>query len=250
MFFETPVLSRKSHGFAWTDMLAGMALAFFILSTIMPWFRNASVRSGVARAKGDLQRIGRALDHYALDFGACPPSVDLPSRTRIPQAIYGGPKFAPPLNSHRMALAPLTTPVAYLKGGAGFDAAFPARAWEICEAEGRANAPSYWYCNYMDFWRTSRGRRVAPGRRLGYAVMAFGPKSLGVEGLSAPYGDIAPTLPKVPFFKRPNMRNLYDPTNGLLSPGNMIQFGGDLWLEDGAPYYPQGFEIFEKERSE
>ncbi len=211
-------------------------MAFLISSIVGPCVESARVRAGVARARRDLARLGQALDEYFVDYGDYPPSVESPERTRIPPPIYRE-TLAPPKVSHRQALIPLTTPVAYLKR-VDFDAPFPAMAWEIAEAEERSEPKSYWYCNFGDFHRTARWR-LAPRPRLGYMLMAFGPFSRGVHGISAAYGDMFAQMSSAPaFFLRPNANYVYDPTNGTISNGNIMRFGGLIHVEDGVPYIP------------
>jgi type II secretory pathway pseudopilin PulG len=236
--------SRRRSAFSWAEILVGIVAVFLLLSVACPGIERSKIRSGVARARRDLRLIAQALDAYRLDHGAYPPSVDSVYRTRIPEGIYGAPRFAPPLTAHRQALAPLAGAGNYLKDGVDFNAPFIARAWEICEAEGRSISYSYWYNNYNDFHRTARGARVAPRSRQGYLVLAFGPRSTGVDGISAPYGNVVPGETTVPFFNRPNDRNVYDPSRGLLSGGNIMRFGGELALEEGVPYFPEGFDAF------
>ncbi len=226
------------RGIALPELLALMALLFLILTVAIPLRSRLVLRSGVSRARLDVLRIGEALDVYHLDNSAYPPSVALLSQTKIPPIIYGLNK-RPPLTSHRQALTRLTTPVAYLPS-ITFNAPFAARAWEITEAERRNEPFSYWYNNYNDFYLTSRGGAVAPIARDGFLVLAFGPDSRGVDGISAPYRDIMPGIASVPALNRPNILNIYDPTNGLHSFGNIARFGGNLGLEDGVPYYPNG----------
>jgi len=227
---------KRAGAYTAFDVLMAVAAAFSLIAIVGPRCRSAVARSKVARARSDLLNLGRALDVYRLDNQAYPPSVDLPARTAIPAAIYGAPDHAPPLTSHRLALIPLTTPIAYL-ARVDFNAPFVAKAWEITEAEQRSNPRSYWYNNYADFCKTSRGR-VAPLPRTGYCLLAFGPASRGISGISAPYGDIALGSFAVPAFSRPNLRHVYDPTNGVFSPGNIFRFGGELGLEPGVPYFP------------
>ena len=228
--------NRPSGGYTVLDVLAAAALVFSIAAILTPRYRTAEVRAGVTRARSDLMRLGQALDVYRLDTGAYPPSVDSPALTPISAAIYGAPDHAPPLTSHRMALIPLTTPIAYLER-VDFDAPFVSMAWEISEAERRSNPLSYWYNNYMDFHRTARGA-VAPLPRPGYCLLAFGPRSRGIAGVSAPYADIVPGLYNVPCFNRPNARHVYDPTNGAYSAGNFFRFSSELGLEPGLRHLP------------
>ncbi len=221
--------------FGLTELFAFVALLIIVFGTLIPMRNRAVVRSGIARSIADVMRIGAALDIYRMDNNQYPPSVDAPFRTPMPEAIYGK-NFLPPLTSHRMALTRLTTPIAYLPN-VSFNAPFASRAWEITEAERRGDAHSYWYCNYSDFWQTARGD-VTPYPLEGYLVMAFGPRSSGVAGISAPYRDLLSTNMGVPAFSRPNSRHVYDPTNGLMSAGNIPRFGGKLGLESGVPYFP------------
>ncbi|MCX7011230.1 MAG: 3,4-dihydroxy-2-butanone-4-phosphate synthase [Candidatus Sumerlaeota bacterium] len=226
----------RGRGFSIYEVLAAVCLLFVIGSTAVPKLRSALTRAGAARAARDLKTLAGALDLYRLDYGAYPPSVQSPEKTVIPLSVYGGPDKAPPLVSHRQALIPLTTPMAYL-ARVDFNAPFPAKAWEIAEAERRSEAYSYWYSNYNDFFKTGRGRDT-PLPLDGYLLLAFGPMSSGVGGLSAPYADIAPSLYTIPLFNRPNIRNVYDPTNGAISAGNIMVFGGQLGIEPGMPYMP------------
>ncbi len=226
----------KKKGAALPDLLAAAALIFIIGSLVVPGVNKATAKARISRAKRDLGRMSQALDIYRVDHGAYPPSVDKPLLTAIPGDIYGAPRFAPPKTSHRLALIPLTTPMAYLKS-VDFDAPFPARAWEILEAEGKRKAYSYWYNNYGDFWRTSR-RNAAPIAQDGYLLLAFGPNSRGVEGISSVYPDYLSASSTVRCFARPNRAHVYDPTNGLHSRGNIMRFGGRVSLEDGVPYIP------------
>ncbi len=233
-------LSRRKldprTGIALPDLLAAIALIFIIGSFLAPAINKAIARAGIARIKSDLARMSQALDVYKVDHGAYPPSIDKPWRTPIPPEIYGAPRFAPPKTSHRLALIPLTTPTAYLES-VDFNAPFPARAWEILEAERKRDARSYWYNNYADFWRTSR-RHAAPAPQSGYLLLAFGPNSRGIEGISSAYGDYLPNKSSARCFARPNKNHMFDPTNGLYSRGNIMRFGGRLKLEEGVRYIP------------
>jgi type II secretory pathway pseudopilin PulG len=233
--FTSCRLFRKK-GVALPDLLAAVALIFIIGSLLIPAINKAVAQANISRAKRDLARMSQALDVYKVDHGAYPPSVDKPWLTPIPPDIYGAPHFAPPKTSHRLALIPLTTPLAYLDN-VGFDAPFSAKAWEILEAEGKADARSYWYCNYGDFWRTSR-RNAAPIPLAGYLLLAFGPNARGVEGISSVYPDYLSVSSIARCFARPNRNHVFDPTNGLYSRGNILRFGGKLALEEGVSYIP------------
>lgn len=226
---------RRNAALGLPEILALVALLVIILSTLIPMQNRARTRSGVSRAKSDLLRLGTALDIYHLDNRSYPASVTTLSGTSIPPAIYGE-KFLPPQTSHKYALYPLTTPVAYLLS-MQFNSPFPARAWEITESERRPEPHSYWYNNYGDFWQTARGV-VAPYPKDGYLVMAFGPRSQGVAGISAPYREIMSGATNTPVLNRPNGAHVFDPSNGLSSPGNIFRFGGRLGLENGVPYLP------------
>jgi hypothetical protein len=233
---KTPLLPLHS-GMGILELLVFIALLFLVVVTAVPMQNRAKTRSGVARAISDVMRLGAGLDVYRMDHGAYPPSVDSPLNTPIPADLYGK-RYRPPRVSHRRALTPLTSPVAYLTS-VNFDAPFRSQAWEITEAEQKGNARSYWYCNYADFWQTARGA-VAPHPLEGYLVLAFGPSSRGVAGISAPYRELLPRMISAAALNRPNSAHIYDPSNGLFSSGNIPKFGGRLGLEDGVPYFPSG----------
>ena len=179
----------ESRAFTLIELLIVVAIIGILAAIAIPNFLQAQTRAKVARAEADMASIGTALPCYYVD------------NNQYPDALVSG---------YLEKLIPLTTPVAYMTSIPG--SAFA--AWTPWMADA---TKVYYYqtqaaCNWMEDqgWGTNIWLQYDPTDRYEWYLSAVGPD-----------GDY-----DQPWSSTPGCNCLrYDPTNGVLSDGDVIRLG-------------------------
>jgi type II secretion system protein G len=226
------------RAFTLIELLIVVAIIAILAAIAVPNFLEAQVRSKVSRAKNDLRTLDTALVSYRVDNNDYPyiqhavgPGIEW-------QAPYGFPP------AHARGPAGLTTPIAYLTSALH-------DPFELESEEGSSEGPS--------------GKAQLYFERIGWGFDELGNRwnsgGAGVRGVRVPVdgrGTLTGTAPDfmstdrndvavhyILFSVGPNKRhrvlnpdgsilvrsrlsvlNRYDPTNGTISPGNIVRYAG------------------------
>ena len=174
----------------------------------------ARVRARLAQVQIEHHYVGTAVELHHVDRGAHP---------------FQGPNEEGGFLAS-VALAPLTTPVAFIPGrGMLRDPFAVGPAWSTAGVPGMEQGVPYLYANYEQF----AGRQPWPwsnaGRFRGWALTSVGPDGRPENLLLAP---AAATMGPGFFDAAQVLEVLYDPTNGTTSAGGVINWGG--WIPGSA----------------
>ena len=183
-------------GFTLIELLIVVAIIAILAAIAVPNFLEAQVRSKVSRVHSDFHTIAIAINAYAVDHGR--PPID---------ANYGVTLGLWPSEGRDAVYQFFTTPIAYLTS-APVDV-FLEKVGR--REESRSPQKCYYYHCLMDPMGAVTANS-ADGYRLGYIWYV---RSLGPDRVA-----------KEPFFLDAvvsrNLANVYDPTNGTIS-------AGDIW---------------------
>jgi hypothetical protein len=193
----------------------------------LPHFLAAQTRTKVSAAKSNLRNIENGLGMYQVDNNALPAA-----RGVLPDDPFGI------LADHQ--LAALTAPVPYLTKDAFRDPFGAVLSQALIPLAG-ANLPSdggdfpfpdlpnpgrsFLYIHYPSFASLTRNSRINVH---GSAVISLGPDRRDSFGAFAPFTSMAmPPLAASAGYPRP-VDTLYDPTNGVVSSGDIPRFSGEV----------------------
>ena len=194
-----------------------MAIIGILAAIAVPNFLNARMRANVAKAQSDLRNLSVALDSYQIDTND------------FPWPKNGGVIIS--------IVHELTTPVSYIASVDLEDPFAPKKMVEIWRGEGHNVFDTYVYVNYRGAWGVSEcaGRyQVAISEcPKGYGMKSLGPDRENSGGVHWPLetklkgGEVTSGNA----FVKPGMHTndrIYDPSNGLMSFGDIIRFGGEV----------------------
>lgn len=215
----TTNLRPARAAFTLIELLIVVAIIAILAAIAVPNFLEAQVRSKVSRVKADVRSLALGMEAYHVDAGAYPiPSA--PDGSRIADPI--GATTISPFET-RTPLG-LTTPVAYLTS-------LPTDVFAVArQGESRLfhcvtldyvgirtnHAPvQNWRMVWRNFYRDLLGQNP-PSETL-YFFQSFGPDQ--DHDADVPHA-AAPTAPHVH-----GEGELYDPTNGTISSGDILYFG-------------------------
>ncbi len=203
----------KRDGFTLIELLIVVAIIGILAAIAVPNFRDATLRSRVAQAKMELRNIGTALQTYRLDHNQYP---------RKDNNLLFFAKFL---------LPDLTTPVAYLNSANVIDPFGPVEEFErppVFDAQENVRMPlelvknSYTYTPYVSF---SLFQSNPAYKREGFALASVGPDQQDSFIVDYPF-------PQYYRYPGDSVRDsIYNPSNGLISPGDIGYFGGDLRVQ-------------------
>ncbi|MEN6624896.1 MAG: hypothetical protein ABFD69_01570 [Candidatus Sumerlaeia bacterium] len=220
------------HGISRIDVVILSAMIGLIAMAAVPSFLESRTYSNVARARRDIRSLAVAMEAYRADNTSypswTPQNYDINNRGTIVNWVYTVPSYDAPF----MSL--LTTPVAYI-------GAVPTDVFKLPDAE--FNTPPGTYRVYAIAYSS---RSAYPGYyrnfklypRTGWMTWGVGPDRVSNSNyltepvLIANEALVAPNIGKdqngyyiAGTAVAMGMR--YDPTNGLLSYGDLYHFGGD-----------------------
>jgi len=208
-------MNTRPSAFTLIELLIVVAIIAILAAIAVPNFLEAQTRAKVARVKSDQRTLATALESYAVDYNAFPPTE--------PVGVYQ--------RLYIEYVKKLSTPVAYVTTVALKD---PFQPNSATAPQDQAAVPppdwkgSYPYVNYNDFWQ----RAVHPDDppKKAFIIISMGPTRMW------PYAEHYPYMKNVnPNFNgaRPTWPDsyssmIYDPSNGTVSFGGIVRFGGDL----------------------
>lgn len=193
----------KRAAFTLIELLVVTAVISILAAIAIPNLMEAQTRAKTARAQADLRTYAGALETYRVDHAAYPPSSGL------------GP-FAMPMvmvNPISARLHPLTTPIAYLSR-------LPADVFRTEKDFNGFGIEIYDIYDYLDAATASIGSGLTSGGawRMSSAgpdlLQAWGGRTAGETECAAQGVD-------------------YDPTNGTVSPGDIVRTGPRVATRNG-----------------
>jgi len=206
----------KKNAFTLIELLIVVAIIAILAAIAVPNFLEAQVRSKVSRTKADMRSITTALESYAVDFSAYPPSVwlDYPNRSPFAEDSYN-------------CLWRLTTPVAYISSAKSLHSPFEINEQPPYASAGTFQSNAYWYV-YAKNPDAGTGTvpLVASDHCFWWAINS------GLTGRSTKWllGDAGPNKvmwsnPDKGILDIYELPSAYDPSNGTVSGGNIYRFG-------------------------
>ena len=207
-------MSKKNFGFTLIELLIVVAIIAILAAIAIPNFLAAQTRAKVTRAKGELKTLATAIESYYVD------------NTAYPDDLNGGwPWYVPDV---------ISTPIAYISSGKFRDLMRPMGIYPNtvgdryrylnydCEVNGH-----YEY-RYGTSWpnpNDSPDGPYATAARLGrWNYGKWRLSSCGPDGTAGPIGGT--TYKGVPIpdqYSWSSNALLYDPTNGVMSWGDVIR---------------------------
>lgn len=219
--------SNMRKAFTLIELLIVVAIIAILAAIAVPNFLEAQTRSKVAAAKGGLRTLQTALEVYAVDNNTYPFSESRGATIWMPPG--GKPRFgsSPPIDA-----GGLTSPIAYLTS-------LPDDPFKH-EVNGvPVIAPLYYERAGFSIWDTI----VYTNWPVDVPADAVGTSSFVGTGADTQVGDDNRTPAKYDLYSlgpdllnevrvngvlicnsRYNLNNRYDPTNGTVSPGNIVRF--------------------------
>lgn len=189
-----------NRGFTLIELLIVVAIIGVLAAIAVPNFLNAQTRAKIARVMGDHKSIGSALELYVLDHNNFP----------YPRRQYHYIEF----------VNELTTPISYTTTIALPDPFRPDSEKNWYPSDQKI-VLSYQYICYGGLWTTySNVRSYAASQNVnidalkGYSIMSHGPDKV-TQGLEW-------------YPVKGNLTNMYAPSNGLYSLGDIARFGGNV----------------------
>jgi len=201
-------LSQEKSAAAFTliELLIVVAIIAILAAIAVPNLLEAQVRAKVTRAKSDMRTVATALEAYVVDNNSYPPDF---TQTQPPfnQAIYA--KLLP-------RLIPLTTPISYV-------ATLPTDGF----APQIANAGTIQSTFYQDSAGNVHNPLVFDYARYDRnhphdTLTAWSNISLSPESVQWALNSAGPSADNMEFLGNPGLE-VYDPTNGTTSQGNVLR---------------------------
>ncbi|MBN1477073.1 prepilin-type N-terminal cleavage/methylation domain-containing protein [Candidatus Sumerlaeota bacterium] len=188
------------RAFTLIELLVVVAIISILAAIALPNFIEASTRARVTRAKADMRTIAMGIEMYRVDHNRYPPAQGV--------GVHLAPIFANPVAKR---LVPLTTPVAFLTS-IPLDP-FPPRDVAFGDP---AELPLYNAYDYVDAdHEFHTGSALTSGAQ--WRLCSAGPDLVMAFG-----GYLAGSNPANPLGVD------YDPTNGVLSAGDICHVGGGV----------------------
>ncbi|MBI5155343.1 prepilin-type N-terminal cleavage/methylation domain-containing protein [Candidatus Poribacteria bacterium] len=222
---------NRSRAFTLIELLIVVAIIAILAAIAVPNFLEAQVRSKVSRAKSDLRTVATGLEAYAVDYNNYPYTETIGSTPWLPPGGH-------PLRNSTERPGGLTSPIAYLT-------TLPNDSFVHPIGNGiSVTAPVYYEragFGYVNGVRTAMQVAVpsdALGQNqkldgIGGDVFTTDPLQLPTRWVLYSIGpDLQPQLHDendAPIsYSRFRLDNRYDPTNGTISTGNILQFPGGM----------------------
>jgi type II secretion system protein G len=192
--------TRSRRAFTLIELLIVVAIIAILAAIAVPNFIEAQTRSKVSRVKADFRTIATALEAYCVD------NNDYPYWAEVGIKQY------------------LTTPIPYLTSNCTEDVFN--KGLRAKDANGNYNSifQDYNYVSYHGDWGTGAWVNSIYGHGIdyrGYALVGVGPDHWGQQSEVIGLPDDG-----YPQAWGPKIKYYYDPTNGTVSMGDILRFGG------------------------
>jgi prepilin-type N-terminal cleavage/methylation domain-containing protein len=204
------------NAFTLIELLIVVAIIAILAAIAVPNFMEAQTRAKVSRAKNDMRAIAVGLEAYAVEWNRYP---------------YPAKKLGCPITFVQY-IAELTTPVAHLQTVELPDAfKAPWKAFDPDQPVPPSFIAGYSYFNWAGAWGAKAGGTGSPvGPFTCYVLVSVGPDLIPGGGTHW-----------LPLWLREGntdaisdgFNDLYDPTNGTKSKGDIARFGGDSGMPVG-----------------
>ena len=189
---------NKNRGFTLIELLIVVAIIAILAAIAVPNFLEAQTRAKIARVKADIRSVVTALEAYRVDENRYPPCAS-------PTDHFDG----------SIGLRHVTTPVAYIMGD-GIKDIYIGKRDDSASVVKTYPEYSYFSRNHEpDSWAT-----MGQGAPMWYMVVSKGPD------LVMNSAELATAIQNDDFVGFVN--TCYDPTNGVISAGNIYRSGGDI----------------------
>ena len=199
--------ASASRAFTLIELLIVVAIIAILAAIAVPNFLEAQTRAKVTRVLGDFRNLAVAIEAYRVDNNDYPlyALIMTPTSTTVDDPATGRGPVAFEHFSRRPGLC-ITTPITYAS-------AIPSDPFALNFAGPRPNAFDYSYKNCRQNWRV-----WGPG-----PIPAF--LGEGASQLIADWGEwrlssAGPDLTRIDDIKA---NIIYDPTNGTVSPGDLVR---------------------------
>lgn len=194
-----------SQAFTLIELLIVVAIIGILAAIAVPNFLNARMRATVSRTQSDLRALSLAIESYQIDNNAFPPSPGDLTRNMVK----------------------LTTPISYI-GSVDFTDIFKVEQ----QATGN-DLTSYLFFSYKYNASTWMGRIQRPDLSTdGFCLSSWGPDR--VQGSQIPKGNYVGSPVEWLYIHiqdgnpAQGYAGVYNPTNGLLSAGDIGRWGGNV----------------------
>ncbi len=199
---------KNTKGFTLIELLIVVAIIAILAAIAIPNFLAAQVRAKVSRSKAEMRTLGTALESYYVDNNAYPRYYWWGLRPTTPTSVR---------------FIPLTTPIAYISS-------YPAKDPFGDPTNMPSGYDTYDYVDeqsLIDLFPNDINSALAVwgGHTWGrsWRICGAGPDRWQTYAISF-NGSSYPS---------PGMPNYYDPSNGTVSNGDIIRFGGTGKLSYG-----------------
>jgi len=208
------------RAFTLIELLIVVAIIAILAAIAVPNFLEAQTRSKISRVKSDMRSFSVAMEAYHVDNGR----YAVPSDDR--GAYIPSPVMALTVNPMETRLPILlTTPVAYItslshdpfaeKVRHGESQIYHCITWDYVQIRRNNSPTSNWNTVWRVFFLEVTGQE--PPSNVAYFFVSFGPDKK--HDMNVPH-ITAPTGPHVH-----GSGQIYDPTNGTISDGDIFYFG-------------------------
>ncbi len=199
------------RAFTLIELLIVVAIIAILAAIAVPNFLEAQTRAKVSRSKADMRSTATAVESYRVDNNRYP----IPSNKFGEQVPIDSPDATPVFTTKTSIF--LTTPIAYIT--TRFNEPFPALNESAEDAQYHLGTLFY----YLETTPGLYPGNLPSGFDNGYdAYMA---SLSGNEGLNAPFYMLGHGPDSTHNGPGKATQELYDPTNGTISNGDIVYFG-------------------------